>query len=928
MATNSKKKAASSKKSRTSSSKTIKSKASSRRSSANEPEETASIQIRLDTNPDSVANQIIRFVLFAAGILFAIFLFFTNMGAAFNARTGPVGYAICWLLFGLLGKSAYLLPFLCIFLAIVWRRSLVKHNAPMKVAASLLLIVLIASMFQLIVQASDAPVNFYNFTALWNDGVNHRGGGLIGGMIGGLFYLLLKGVSWVIMVFLLIIAVMMLSEITPASLFNGFKKLCIGIGRWMTERKSDDEEASDKPKKVKTTKEKPNRPSTVQPKPEPEPDDSPNELPTRKRRIFGLEEEKPPLPQMEVQPVDMQEVCVPDKVGDPRSEIITPVYVDSAKHSDDRQAENTVGSAAHSLADLSLSDIYRSPDKDEAADRLAESIIGRPVQAATDDANAAELEIADDRAPWEDPEEALTEEEEAIAGLFLDTTRSPLAEDTLPEPKEKLYRFPPLTLLKQNTDTQSLDYSDELQKKGEKLVSTLKSFRVDTDIVNISHGPTITRYELAPKMGVRVRAIANLVDDIALSLETSGVRIEAPIPGKSAVGIEVPNKKPMTVYLRELLENPAFAQAKSKVTAALGMDVAGQPVFVDIAKMPHLLIAGATGMGKSVCINSLLVSLLYKASPDELKLILIDPKKVELNVYNKLPHLLVPVVNSPKKAAGSLSWAVGEMERRFELIEEVGVRDIKGYNQITADDPAKEFLPHIVIIIDELADLMMTAPDDVEESICRIAQKARAAGMHLIIGTQRPSVDVITGLIKANIPTRIAFTVSSQIDSRTIIDVAGAEKLIGRGDMLYAPVGAMKPIRVQGSFVSDAEVEAVCDFVRAQTGEGEYDNSVMEQIEKNAEQCGQKKKARVDMGEEDAGDVDPKFDEAVSVAMEMGKISTSLLQRRLSLGYGRAAKIIDYMEKCGIVGPQEGSKPRNLLISAADWDEIKMRKED
>ena len=360
------------------------------------------------------------------------------------------------------------------------------------------------------------------------------------------------------------------------------------------------------------------------------------------------------------------------------------------------------------------------------------------------------------------------------------------------------------------------------------------------------------------------------------------------------------------------------------------MDVAGDPVYLDIAKMPHLLIAGATGMGKSVCINSLIVSLLYKASPDEVKLILIDPKKVELNVYNKLPHLLVPVVNLPKKAAGSLSWAVGEMERRFELIEEVGVRDIKGYNQITADDPQKEFLPHIIIIIDELADLMMTAPDDVEESICRLAQKARAAGMHLIIGTQRPSVDVITGLIKANIPSRIAFTVASNTDSRTIIDMAGAEKLIGRGDMLYAPVGAMKPIRVQGSFVSDKEVEAVCDFIRAQAGEGEYSSAIMEEIDKNAEQCGQKKKAGagdLSMADGDDGEIDPKFNDAVEVALEMGKISTSLLQRRLNLGYGRAAKIIDHMQACGIVSEPDGQKPRTTLISRSDWNEIKMRSE-
>ncbi len=898
-------------------------------SKAPEPaEETA-----LYNDPDSIANQIIRFLLFAVGVLFIIFLFFTDMSAGFDTNTGPVGYGICWILFGLLGKSAYLLPFLCIYLALIWRHSLLRCNALMKVGASLLLMLLVASMFQLVVQASDSPVTFYRFTKLWKDGVSLRGGGLIGGFIGGLLYLLLKGVSWVILIFLLIADAMMLSEITPASVIRFFKKLGRSIGQWMTERKryeDEEDEVDEEPVKTDKPSKKSKEAPVRRPKPEPEPEDGPNELPARKRRVFGVEEEKPPLPEMEVQPVDLQKVQVEDKVGDPHTESITPVYV---AQTDDRFSVNDAittesQASAQSVAELKLTDIYRSPERDEAADRLGQALVDRKAQFRQSEFNAAELEVRENRAPWEEPEEVLTAEEEEIASMLLDTTRAPLAEETLPEQKEKLYRFPPITLLSRNTDSQSLDFSDELQKKGEKLVSTLRSFRVETEIVNISHGPTITRYELAPKMGVRVRAIANLVDDIALSLETSGVRIEAPIPGKSAVGIEVPNKHPMTVYLRELLENPAFEQAKSKVTAALGKDVAGQPVFVDIAKMPHLLIAGATGMGKSVCINSLLVSLLYKASPDELKLILIDPKKVELNVYNKLPHLLVPVVNSPKKAAGSLSWAVGEMERRFELIEEVGVRDIKGYNQITANDPAKEFLPHIVIIIDELADLMMTAPDDVEESICRIAQKARAAGMHLIIGTQRPSVNVITGLIKANIPTRIAFTVTSQIDSRTIIDMAGAEKLIGRGDMLYSPVGAMKPIRVQGSFVSDKEVETVCDFIRAQVGEGEYDNSIIEQIAKNAEQCGQKKKVGADMGDEDTGEVDPKFDEAVEIALSEGKIATSLLQRRLNLGYGRAAKIIDQMQACGLVSEPNGSKPRDVLISRSDWNEIKMRKED
>ena len=506
------------------------------------------------------------------------------------------------------------------------------------------------------------------------------------------------------------------------------------------------------------------------------------------------------------------------------------------------------------------------------------------------------------------------------SGAKPDTAAAPV-----PAPVKE-YVFPPHLLLNIETNSKNEDASEEMRSTAIKLVETLRSFKVKTRIIDVSRGPSITRYELAPEEGVRVRAIANLVDDISLNLATSGVRIEAPIPGKAAVGIEVPNKVVSTVYLRELLETQQFKTAKSRVTVALGMDVAGAPILLDIAKMPHLLIAGATGMGKSVCINSMIVSLLYRAKPDEVKLILVDPKKVELNVYNKLPHLLVPVVTDPKKAAGSLHWAVTEMDRRFELIEEVGVRDIASYNRITKDDPDKEFLPQIVIVIDELADLMMTAPKEVEDSICRLAQKARAAGMHLVIGTQRPSVDVVTGLIKANVPSRIAFTMASQVDSRTIIDVAGAEKLIGRGDMLYAPVGFSKPVRVQGSFVSESEIEKITEFIKTNSGVSSYDANVIESIEKEAMKCGEGK--NVGGEDEDGDDSDPLFRAAVELAVEAGKISTSLLQRRLSVGYGRAAKLIDKMEQRGIVSAPEGQKPRSVLISRHEFMEMSLKNDD
>lgn len=480
------------------------------------------------------------------------------------------------------------------------------------------------------------------------------------------------------------------------------------------------------------------------------------------------------------------------------------------------------------------------------------------------------------------------------------------------EPKTEGYSYPPLSLLNKSKATDTAALSAELDHTAEHLVETLKSFGVETRIVDISRGPTVTRYELQPCAGVKISKITNLADDIALNLATAGVRIEAPIPNKAAVGIEVPNKASAVVGVRGILESPAFINAKSKLTVALGRDIGGNVVVTDIAKMPHGLIAGATGSGKSVCINSIIISLLYKATPDEVKLLMIDPKVVELGIYNGIPHLLVPVVTDPRKAAGALGWSVTEMERRYKMFADRGVRDLAGYNKFVENlgDTEVQKMPHIVIIIDELADLMMTAPNEVEDSINRIAAKARAAGMHLIIATQRPSVDVVTGVIKANIPTRIAFAVSSQIDSRTILDSAGAEKLLGRGDMLFSPVGSTKPNRIQGCFVSDEEVEAVVDYIKSDHTV-DYDDDVMVEIER---QAAIEKKQKTGLPE-DGPEGDPMLDEAIKVVVENGMASTSLLQRKLKLGYARAARIVDEMEQRGVVGPYEGSKPRKVLIS-------------
>ncbi len=488
----------------------------------------------------------------------------------------------------------------------------------------------------------------------------------------------------------------------------------------------------------------------------------------------------------------------------------------------------------------------------------------------------------------------------------------------------KAYQYPPITLLNPPQDHGNRDLSIELRGNAELLVDTLKSFGVQTRVVDISRGPTVTRYELQPSAGVKISKITGLADDIALNLASAGVRIEAPIPNKAAVGIEVPNKETEIVTMREIIDTKMFREAKSKLTVALGRDISGHEVCFDIAKMPHMLIAGATGSGKSVCINAILMSLLYKASPSEVKLLLVDPKVVELGVYNGIPHLLVPVVTDPRKAAGALGWAVTEMLNRYKLFADSSVRDIKGYNEMAAQQ-SLELLPEIVIVIDELADLMMAAPNEVEDAICRLAQMARAAGMHLIIATQRPSVDVITGVIKANIPSRIAFSVSSQVDSRTIIDSGGAEKLLGKGDMLFFPMGMPKPTRLQCCFVSDKEVEAVVDYIKHSGESAEYDDAILDEIDRQAEASANKKGKKSEEDVEGGDEVDPLLDKAIEVVIESGQASTSYLQRRLKVGYSRAARIIDQMEQKGVIGPFEGSKPRAVLMTRAQYLEMTLQ---
>ncbi|HOP10849.1 MAG TPA: DNA translocase FtsK [Oscillospiraceae bacterium] len=490
--------------------------------------------------------------------------------------------------------------------------------------------------------------------------------------------------------------------------------------------------------------------------------------------------------------------------------------------------------------------------------------------------------------------------------------------------KDLNYKSPPINLLTAPQPRDTARLNDELRITASRLVDALLSFGVETRVINICCGPTVTRYELQPAAGVKISKITNLSNDIALSLAAQSVRIEAPIPGKNAIGIEIPNKTVSTVNVREVMESDKFATAPGNLTVALGKDITGNSIVTDLSKMPHLLIAGTTGSGKSVCINTFLISLIYKSKPEDVRMLLIDPKVVELNVYNGIPHLLIPVVTDPKKAAGALAWAVNEMMDRYKLFAAHDVRDLTGYNEMAKHTPGIDTLPQVVVVIDELSDLMMVARTDVEDSVCRLAQMARAAGMHLVIATQRPSTDVITGVIKANIPSRIAFAVSSQVDSRVIMDSSGAEKLLGRGDMLFCPIGTQKPVRIQGCFVSDAEVERVIDYVKNKHG-ANYDADIEQQIELAA---AQRAAERGDSGSGGDEPVDDMLTQAIDCVVDAGGASTSLLQRKLRIGYGRAARIIDEMEERGIIGGMDGSKPRAVLITRQQWAEMKMRSQD
>ncbi|MBQ3501613.1 MAG: DNA translocase FtsK [Oscillospiraceae bacterium] len=747
---------------------------------------------------------------------------------------------------------------------------------------------------------------FQKIGQLYTYGKELTGGGVLSAVYGLTAIALMGRLAAVIVGLVLIVAVLMLlTGTTLIGVARNTKKVGEKVKTVYTEQVEQHKAAAETRKMTRI-----DIPLDDEPKPAPKEEEK--GVKRSKEKLIGTAE---PVV-TKVPPVDapVREIRPEDKIidipldGEP-SVPLTTVKQDMPKPTAIKE-EPINGFKAHMEIEVPKEDEIEGfrPAKEQMAEAAAkdpalEELISK---AMVEQANAKKIEKAEMKVLADEQEKKITE-------IMNDL-------ETLP------YTFPPTDLLTMRDNANDDDITEELRKNADTLTNTLQSFGVSARVIDINRGPAVTRYELQPGAGVKVSKIAGLSDDLALNLAAKGVRIEAPIPGKAAVGIEVPNRNRDIVNIRELIESREFQEAKSKLTVALGKDIVGNVVLADLKEMPHLLVAGSTGSGKSVCINSMIISLMYKANPDEVKLLLIDPKVVELSVYNGIPHLLIPVVTDPRKAAGALNWAVSEMLKRYQLFADNGVRDIAGYNKLADSRDDMQRMPKVVIIIDELADLMLVASSEVEDSINRLAALARAAGMHLVVATQRPSVDVITGVIKSNIGSRIAFKTASQVDSRTIISDGSAEKLLGKGDMLFYPQTDMR--RVQGCFVSDKEVEDVVRFVK-NGGTAAYDEGILDDIEKLAVKEKGKKAAEdsvSDGGGFDEGD--DMLDDAIECVIEMGMASTSMLQRKLKLGYARAARIIDQMEERGIVGPFEGSKPRQVLISKEQWLEKQLQSDE
>ncbi len=795
---------------------------------------------------------------------------------------GLVGYGY-WLAPPALLLSAYILAF--------------HRGRPvrLRLCCALLLPLLFGSILHLFFVGRELwqtayPWAWESFQALWVDGIALKCGGVVSGFL----------CQALAVVFHPIGAGILLIPLALLAALWAFNRSIMDLVHWFQGREHPDYEPYEEPEYE-------------------EPVDEPE--PTRKPRRPVT----PPLSPAEVDiPLDGEVKKAPAKV---HVELDEPPKKKRGLFSRDR--------AVPTPAEFLTGEASKPPVKEAAPAHPFDMPDPGPAPGATlpdwDDVPDAQ-DTFEDKAPAKAPSPA-AKTDPAIAKVTKEEAAQATAEVTaeiaeaLDQSAPVAYQYPPVSLLTQSdgvTDDQALG---ELKRNQDRLADTIRSFGVEANIVNVVRGPSVTRYEMELDQGVKLSRVTNLADDIALALGAEAVRI-APIPDKiSTVGIEVPNKLVSTVHIHDVLDDAAFRNHSSKVAFAVGKDIGGNAIIGNIARLPHLLIAGTTGSGKSVCTNSLIISLLYKATPDEVRLIMVDPKMVELGVYNGIPHLLIPVVTDPKKAAGALQWAVTEMMKRYRTFADMGVRKLEEYNAKAAKTEGMEKLPYVVVLIDELADLMLVAAKEVEESICRVAQMGRAAGMHLVIATQRPSADVITGLMKANIPSRIAFAVSSSLESRIILDTTGAEKLVGKGDMLWNPLGAQKPLRVQGCFVTDEEVEAVVDFVK-QSGAAEYDETVMAEIDRNAQE---KEKAAKGIGGsapgEDGGDegYDELLPAAIEVVVELGQASVSMLQRRLKLGYGRAARLVDQMEEKGVVGPFEGSKPRQVLVTKEQWQEMQYR---
>ena len=827
---------------------------------------------------------------------------------------------------GLIGAGFYILPFSFVMSFLI----LILHDGrpvALRVTCTFLTAALVGSLVQLVGGSFDAPEGWEVVTALWDGGISGTAGGVLSGGLASLLAALISRIGAVIVVIVgMLLSLITSLNMTVASIVTAIKN------RPRAEYAEPQREHKDTAQAIVDTVAT-HHIEHVQ---------RAEQRRASRMSEFDLPVDDPPLP--EETPKKSAKRSAPMRpdvfVENSRRQAkpsAAPAQEPEAAEAPAAQAEPEVHTDYKSQFDALIADQPEPPAKMAEPEPEEEPAPIPNVIPMTQPRQMPPLIIDHFDAPKSEPQPAPAPEEplpplqvpeqpEKLKKADVQLEAAQIAQQiTQQEPAKPEYQFPPVDLLKAGSG-QAHDGTEEMRQNAERLSDTLQSFGIEAHIINVTRGPSVTRYELELQRGVKLSKVTNLADDIALALGASGVRIAA-IPDKiSVVGIEVPNRIVSVVMAREVIDSPEFAKHKSKVSFAVGKDIGGNRIIGDIGKLPHLLIAGTTGSGKSVCMNSLIISLLYKAKPEEVKLIMIDPKMVELGIYNGIPHLLIPVVTDPKKAAGSLQWAVTEMMRRYRMMADAGVRDLESYNKqarASADDEL-EPMPQIVVVIDELADLMLVAAKEVEESICRIAQMGRASGIHLVIATQRPSADVITGLMKANIPSRIAFAVASAMESRIILDTAGAEKLVGKGDMLYAPLGQGKPKRVQGCFITDDEVQEVVSFVKA-SSEAEYSDSVMAEIANKAAESGKtgSGSSGSTAAETDGSDGDEMLPAAVDVILETGQASVSMLQRRLKLGYARAARIMDEMEERGIVGPFEGSKPRQLLITREQWQAIK-----